>query len=117
MEIRDFISETLSEIVAGIKDAQPKVQEAGGAVNPKGCNYPNLEKFTIQHKETSRVGDNVEIEIAVTAVKTENSGGKMGVSLQVFEASIGGGSQAQSGSVSRVKFKIPVIFPKSEYSE
>ncbi len=117
MEIRDFISETLSEIAEGIKSAQPRVKAAGGAVNPMGCNYPNSEKYVLQHKATSRIGDNVEFDIAVTVEERTKSGGEMGVAIPVIKASIGGGSEAQTGSVNRVKFKIPVIFPKSDYRE
>lgn len=117
MEIRDFISETLSAIVEGIKDAQPKVQEAGGAVNPKGCSYLNASSGTIMHKETTRIGQDVEFDIAVTVEEKTQSGGDMGVSIPIMKASFGGGSETQSGNVNRVKFKVPVIFPKSEYSE
>ena len=34
MELKYFISETLSQLIEGVVDAQKKVQESGGEVSP-----------------------------------------------------------------------------------
>jgi len=117
MKLKDFITETLKEIIDGVKGAQQHAAEAGGAINPTGLLYFEGSSQAIQHKKTSRIGQDIEFDIEVAAVEEEKTKGGAGI----FIGSIGLGLQGQSGaenrSVNRIKFKIPVIFPKMEYKE
>lgn len=83
----------------------------GGAVNPKGCQYLAPSSGTIQHKQTSRIGQDVEfdIEVSVGESKKLKGGGKVPV------LSISGERMAEDKAINRIRFKIPVIFPKSDF--
>lgn len=118
MKLEDFITSTLKEVINGIKRAQKHAEECGGAINPKGLQYLVGSSGTVQHKETSRVGTDIEFDIEVLVTKQKGSKGKFSVSIPtVVEANIDGQSGIENRSVNRVKFKVPVIFPKGEYSE
>ena len=117
IKLSEFVSEALLELIRGIEKAQQEDFKHGGAVNPKGCHYLNPGSGTIQHKETTRIGQDVAFDLEVTVVEGESS--KAGAGLFVVWAGLGGQTQsnAQSRAVNRIQFKVPVIFPKGEYSE
>jgi hypothetical protein len=86
MDLRDFISVTLADIVGGVADAQ------------KSC--PGV---TLEHNRW------VDFEVAITAVEKEN--GKAGIG--VFGAGISLGVEAgisdANTSVSNVKFRVALV--------
>jgi len=113
ISLKDFISQTLTQLVEGIKDAQGNVEDLGGSVNPKGSLHLSGSSATIQHKETSRMGSEVEFELAVTGSDTAKGDGKLGI--WVLAGSIS--KSLETGYVNKIRFSVPVIFPKGEYSE
>jgi hypothetical protein len=117
MKLGQFITETLKELVEGVKGAQDHVAKAGGAVNPSGLTYLRPEMAQVQHKATTRIGQQIEFDIEIAAIEGKQKKGDAKVSV----LSIGAGGQMQSGvenrSVNRIKFTLPVIFPKMEYTE
>jgi hypothetical protein len=118
MKLEDFITSTLKDVINGVKGAQKHAEECGGAINPKGLQYLTGSSGTIQHKETSRIGTDIEFDIEVLVTKQKGSKGKLSVSIPtVVDAGVGGQSGTENRSINRVKFKVPVIFPKGEYSE
>jgi hypothetical protein len=118
MELKLFVSETLKQLFDGVKDAQPYVKELGGALNPMGLNYPNAR---LQHRETSRMAEEIEfdLELTVTDSKEETKSGGLGAVISVLTANVGKGSKTagENRSVTRIKFKIPVLFPRMKYEE
>lgn len=117
MQVKEFVSETLKQVIEGVKDAQPRATELGGAVNPKGLRYLDGSSGAVQHQETTRIGQEIEFDIAVTVAETDEAKGGLGLMIATF----GLGAQVKTSSaeqlVNRIKFRIPVIFPKSEYKE
>ena len=39
MELKEFVTETLMQIIEGIKDAQEKSSELGAIINPRSCQF------------------------------------------------------------------------------
>jgi len=117
MKLQDFISETLKEIFAGLKDAQNNVAEIGGAINPTGLIYLSGSSGVVQHLQTSRIGQEIEFDLEICESEETISKGEAGVGIQIIK--VGGKIETatQDRSANRMKFKIPVIFPKVEYKE
>ena len=114
MELKIFITETLTQIIGGVKEAQSHAAKYGAEVNPPVFSKP--DKFDrLQHKDIwSSLIQEVNFDVAVTASEgTETKGG-----IGVFVGVIGLGSQGQSEksneSVSRIKFSVPICLPPSE---
>jgi hypothetical protein len=110
MELQQFITDALVEIVEGVKNAQKNLQ-GNGEINPSpigsASSFESKSSF-ITHGR--KIGTFVDFDIAVTA--TEGTGTKGGIG--VFVGSIGLGSQGQStesnSTVSRIRFQVPITF-------
>jgi hypothetical protein len=112
MEIKDFVSQSLMQIMEGVKDAQSK---SPGIINPI---VPLSDSEQKQHVTINQsILQSVEFDIAVT-VFTE---GTQKGGIAVFAGFGGLGGQKQSGYsdtvVSRLKFTVPVVFPQSQPKE
>jgi hypothetical protein len=117
MKLQDFISGTLKELMDGVKSAQKYATESGGAINPRGLIYLDGSSGMVQHKETSRIGQEIEFDIEVTASEEEKIKSGVGILVSIVGFGVQGQSGSENRSVNRIKFKIPVIFPKGEYKE
>ena len=112
MKLEDFISETLIQIINGIKTAQKYADSNDAKVNPKN--------ISITGKENLRLWDGgynglpvEEIKFDVAVSTTQGSVTKGGIGI--FVGGIGVGTQGQSDSsnlsVSRIRFSVPVRLP------
>jgi len=109
-----FIEETLVQIVQGIVGAQLRVDSLGAQINPAG----NLYNAKREDAPRLNVGSDrqaylevVEFDVAVTRMeedKRDVSGG-----IAVLGIGAGGGREAADTMtrVSRLRFKVPVVFP------
>jgi Trypsin-co-occurring domain 2 len=110
VNLAEFIDETLSEILAGIRAAQKR--EGGEAVGAK---------FTLPRVESSVPGSSnlfssydsgaftvVDFDVSVVAETTK--GGKGGIRVMSIGAE--GGAERKSHESSRVKFAVPVQIPE-----
>lgn len=50
MELRDFISETLIQIVQGINDAQEALKDTDCAINPRDIVFENRSYVNLKNK-------------------------------------------------------------------
>jgi hypothetical protein len=108
MELKEFVSETLVQILAGVQDAISRRLAAPGslgAINPVfGLDAGAAGPDHIQK---------VEFDVAVTVTDKAGGGGKAGI--KVFSIELGGeaGKSTEQSIVSRIKFAVPVIPPVS----
>jgi hypothetical protein len=116
MDLETFISQTLKQIIAGIRLAQEYASQSktGAAINPRGITA--LQKDNEGRKQPHEMSTKlpvhqVEFDIAVTVA--QSSEGKAGGGLRVAGLGIGGQkvTMAECSSVSRVKFTVPLIWP------
>ena len=114
MELREFVSEVLTEIFEGVADAQIKIAEKGGVINPdifvgtSGEVYaPVGRRDKVGRKERCFA----EFDVALTVGNKEQQGGKIGVVLSVINGSCGKSSATESTEVTRVKFTVPYRLP------
>ena len=118
MELKDFIAQTISQVMEGVKEAQKLAEKVGGAVNPKGQLYLTAESAPFQDKETTRIGDFIHFDVAVevTEGKTESGGAKLSIpTLGGFGGELSG--KMENRLINRVNFRLPVIYPKGNYKE
>lgn len=114
MDLKEFVSESLIEIFEGAKDAQTKIKEIGGEVNPMPTGDHSLltkQGLFIAHEDNRKIGSYVEFDVAVTI--TEDTGKKAGIGI--VAGIFGAGTSAQESkadtSLSRIKFKVPIVLP------
>lgn len=112
MELKDFISETLFQIVTGVVDAQTKVANAGkgGAVNPyvHSLNEPKSTYARTNEKEPVVL---VDFDIAIAAEQGTDTKGGVGVVAGIFALGSQGQSKENLQSTNKIKFNVPVMLP------
>lgn len=116
MELKEFVTAVLTEIIDGVKDAQRESEHAReGEVNPLlSTNQGDLQR---QGRLVSRWGQlvqSVKFDVAVTA--EERTGTKSGIGIFIGAVGIGsqGESKASQTSESRIQFEVPVSLPYQE---
>ena len=113
MELKDFVSESLAQIIEGIKTAQGKTARMGATINPKGLKAGTEAYAKAQfNKETGVLAQMVAFDIAVTATKGKSTKGGIGVFMGAVGVGTQGRSQREQSMVSRITFEIPVLFPE-----
>jgi hypothetical protein len=114
MDLQDFVSQTLTQIVSGVRAAQTEVRSMEADINPHLSSSSEQAGKLGFFWAGGRAVQVVQFEIDLTVV--EGTGTKGGIG--VFAAGIGFGSSGQSNSeshaVSRIKFAIPIALPLSE---
>ena len=112
MELKDFVAETLTQIVDGIKKAQENVKDKNTSINPSGIDTEH-KVFTVSSGATSptKMIQMVNFDVSLTASQEGEAVGGVGV----FFGSVGIGSQAKYDigniSLNRVSFSVPIAFP------
>ena len=115
MELKEFITATLTQIIDGVTAAQYDAAQQGGEINPPVFTRPDKGQDRLQHMDiASALIQEVSFDVAVTAVEGTQTKGGIGVFIGV----VGLGSQGQSNtstqSVSRIKFSVPIMLPPSK---
>src|SRR5206468_4316360 len=107
MNLKEFVADTLKQIIDGVVEAQAYGKEKDARVNPlhlpvrdvKGDVHSVLFRQDIPHP--------VEFDVAVTASDEKQT--KAGVGVIIAAWTLGASGQSRSGNehVSRIKFIIP----------
>lgn len=114
MDLKTFVSETLTQIAEGIKEAQSKQDETGALFSP--AHFTGDIDKTVSIGNASRLLDEfetVEFDVALTVAAQKEGEAQAG--LVVFGMSLLGakGKMAnQNETVSHVKFDVIVRWPR-----
>ena len=110
IELRDFVSETIKQVIDGVVSSQEYAKQKDAVVNPKlGYNIQNQTLMT--DRATQQPVQSISFDVAVTAGEsTKTQGG-----IAVFTGIIGLGSKGQSERsneiVNRIQFSVPIALP------
>lgn len=115
MELKEFISQALADIVQGVLDAQQTLGTNGKFINPQlstqqGTHEKHGKLVSIQ----GQLVQSVEFDVAVTATEGTGTKGGIGVVAGVFALASQGQSTTETSAVSRIKFSISVALPYGE---
>jgi hypothetical protein len=103
MELKEFVRDTLLEVLQGINEAQLAIEvgKAKGIINPI---WKHVDKL-YEHIQ------DINFDIAVTA--SDKASGSSGGGIKVVAADLSGkvSKEKEKSSVSRISFKVPVVPP------
>ncbi len=115
MDLEEFVSSALTQTARGIRKAQSDAADTGAWINPAGRMGGPEPGSTIEVDENilSRL-DNVQFDVAVTASDEQRADAKAGLKIAVLGGlGASGGVSYQNTAVSRVQFRVPVVWPGS----
>lgn len=109
MDLQHFITETLKQVVQGVKEAQKGVAENGARVNPNGM--LGGAKHQKYDPTTGADIERVEFDVAVTVTEQAGKAGKAG--LSVWSVGVGGEAHSDKSSsiANRVRFGVNLLLP------
>lgn len=115
IKLEDFVAESLSQIVLGVKKAQDLVSGTGAVISPQ-------MRMT---KDVASVGDaeglggqpvyKVSFDVAITVNEATGASGGIGVAAGIFALGSKGESKDSFGNTSRIQFSIPVVLPLQKH--
>jgi hypothetical protein len=115
MNLNEFITATLTQIIQGIKSAQKVANENGAKISSTNLTFTGAKSgagIVYYDKISLEIVQYVDFDIAVTTKEGDKEKGGVGI----FVGSFGVGAQAQTenerSSLNRIKFSIPLYLPK-----
>lgn len=111
MELKDFVAESIKQIIDGINEAKTYGEANGARINPHHQIHNSHNANSRRDRTTGETIETIDFDVAVTVTEgTQTKGG-----IGVFTGFAGLGSQGQSeaanSSVSRLRFTVPIVFP------
>ena len=115
MELKEFVSEVLTDIFEGVADAQVRIANKGGEINPAVRTGTSGSTFapskTPDHQILNKTLCVAEFDVALTVADKEQKGGKIGVLLGSIGVGGGKSEAVETSQITRVKFSVPYRLP------
>jgi len=117
MDLKDFVKNSLHQIAEGIIEASTALSGTDAIVNPSDItvftdNSQAYGRTSIVPKQSnSRVVEKVDFDVAVTVHEGKAKDAGLKVSIMSVGIGAGGKTEAKSGSESRIRFAVPMVFP------
>ena len=117
MELRDFVAQSLKQIMEAVAEAQEHAERLGGYVVPLMPVMGRTRGAPADHrvvgaKHATAEIQSIEFDVAVTAAEGKTAGGEGGLKVAgMFSAGGTAKRESTTESVSRIRFTVPVILP------
>src|SRR5216684_2522470 len=102
MKLDDFIAQTLTAIVQGVRAAQAQTKEAGGIICPQMFKLSEKESIGVAFGHQNQPVSNVTFDVVVTTSEKAESHGALSVFVVPVGAGQKGASRSAEGSESRI---------------
>jgi hypothetical protein len=111
MELKEFIRQTLEQIVEGAALAQESIKARGGIINPGNMSFQRDGQWNNYNHAMPQ-----EVVFDVGLTSTDKAGSAEGIG--VFLGSINLGKRNDSGTesvaISKVRFTVPLVLPSGD---
>lgn len=108
LELRDFIKETIENIVDGVTAAQASIKDKGAQINPRRVQFSENGCFNDLNSEVPRF---VEFDVGLTAVNKAGSSEGIGVFLGTVSLGKKNDQGTEHTAVTKIKFSLPLVLP------
>lgn len=119
MELQDFVSKTLVQIIRGVEQAQIDLEKSSAQVNPLLDRiFTNTQSGgTNQGLGWTKNGDLVSVvqfDVALTIHEEQGSKSGIGVVTGIFALGSQGASDKAQSAATRVQFSVPITLPHND---
>ncbi|MDO3390616.1 hypothetical protein Q3C19_09025 [Bacteroides sp. ET489] len=117
MELKEFIKESLSQIIDAVKETQEKYKDTNVVICPDNIQEVKDGLYILDENEYDNYSSrskvqNIDMDIAISV--TEKEGNKSGLGIaKIINAGISSENTQQNESISKIKFSIPIVLPTS----
>jgi hypothetical protein len=111
MELKDFIKETITQIIEGVVEAQQEINKHGAEINPKKVQFNEDGKY---NHYVSGKPHFVEFDIGLTSIQKSGSSEGIGVFLGALSLGKKNEDGNEHTAISRIKFSLPVVLPSGK---
>ena len=121
MDLKDFVEQTLVQIIEGVQAAQDKTRLTHGYVDQRDVVNPrlmeradNAPKGKYYMTQLGEVAQMVKFDVAITTDRSSEA--KAGAGIRIAGVGFGGDVSGvdRDSTVSRISFEVPLAFPRSE---
>ena len=111
MELKDFIKQVLADVTNAVSESQQELKN-GCVICPSNIAVDGVgEHVKTKSGETLKVS-NIDFDVAVTVEKADGVNAKFGVVAAVINGGASGSTSDKSQELSRIKFSVPLIYPR-----
>lgn len=114
MDLKDFIKNTLIQIVDGVLEAEKELEAKGATINPIGGYFDQKQVGGRTWSFKDGVAEVVDFDVALTNSEKEGTSAGIGVLLGSINLGAKGASEEVVTSVTRIKFSVPILLPKGK---
>ena len=111
IELKDFITESLKQMIIGVEEAQKFAKEHNSKINPKDIFFQHGMDARVSSVEQSQKIQMIDFDVAVTTGENAGKEGGIGIFASPIQIGIKGHSGEEISNVSRLKFSIPLLLP------
>jgi len=112
MELNQFVSTTIKEIIDGVLDAQKYAMDKGAYINPKVWSKGGY--FTPGGKDNSQCKlEPINFDLVVTETSDGKTKAGIGVFLSGITLGVGADTSNANSAMSRIQFSVSVALPTS----
>ncbi len=108
MELKDFVQNTLEQIVEGVAAAQMTIDLQGGGVNPASMKFLRNGKWNGHDHPQAQ---DVTFDVALTEIDNSDSAQGIGVFFGGVSLGTKSGKGAETVAITRVQFTVPLVLP------
>jgi hypothetical protein len=110
MELKDFVSETLKQIIEGVRAAQEAAMQTGAQINPTGLTP--AKAGSEMYSPRGQVAQLISFDVSVTTTETDKAKGGVGIFVGGVGVAVQGASGFQNTAANRIQFAVPVVLPQ-----
>ncbi|MBU1168962.1 MAG: hypothetical protein KKD44_05290 [Proteobacteria bacterium] len=114
MDLKDFVSGTIVQIVDGIIDAQTQCRSKGVIINPLLATNNTFKDDSAHRTRDGKVAQVVKYDVALTVKDEAEVKGGFAIVAGAFSLGSAGKSGSEDSSISRIRFNVPIVLPSDE---
>jgi hypothetical protein len=111
MKLEDFIFQSITQIISGVKKAQDFACQNDAMINPASLRQGKSAGDLYYDDETFRPAQIIDFDVSVSIKEDGEVAGKAGVFVSVFKLGVEGKEGIQNLTSNRIKFSVPLMLP------
>jgi hypothetical protein len=111
MKLEDFIYESITQIIGGVKKAQNFAAENGASINPVSLRQSKSSGDSYYDDNSLRPAQLIDFDVSVSTKEDDEISGKAGIFVSVLKLGIEGKEGSQNLTSNRLRFSVPLMLP------